>query len=832
MDEDELELTLQRALDPVLQYKPGPTQTRALHSRIRYRAVTGGNRTGKTTHVAVECAMAARRLHPVRSIFCKPVTYLVLAPTREQLQDPWEKKLLKNCELRGHSGRPLIPEWEIKKVWYTHGAGAPTIRQIDMLNGHTIKFAVSKDVESWKRRQGQAIAAIFPDESEGSVQMMNEWYARLLDANDDPDIIREAGGGWILWGFTPTTANPAATRFLELCDSADPKAADWEAFRISSSEAVVSKAERERLRVALSEEDYQVRMEGEASFLDRLLIYGKQWRDARHMLTTDYVVQPSDNIWISYDPGGAGKESHDTGILFCAVRKEEPKKLYHWKYVRLNRTTLGYDVALMAKILKGRPIEGLIPDPAINKTEKATGKSLRQQLREEMHKHKIVCHRGLIHVLNRHDPGIKRVQTYLERDLIAVSPSHGSGGQLVRQGMVSYRSYEPGVYQGAHGVVKTDDESVDCLAAGTLIRVESGEKPIEEVAIGELVWTRRGLRPVTDAWCSSDSSPTYDLVLEDGTVITATGGHHFWIEGRGFVRLDSIEIGDVVLSCQTSEFSRGRSTTSTTAPVPVTSEIGVGSCSTGRFTRPLTVQSSPGSMSTTGTAIGPTTISRISKPWTSEITCGSTWPSARMSQGIWPGFGHSPFSGIDPLKDGPGTASTAARRSPSVARSITPVSTAEAPIGAGIAAEPGSAATHVGPALDTSPALMTRTGTALSAGPCSAATATSERKLARVRVMAVRRAAPRQVFDLTVDGEHEFFANGVLVHNCLRYLAQAAPLWVPRPCGDVKWQGDDLPPPPPPMEPPVLSEDQSNYQLQLQRSQRLTAPLNRRRVRN
>ncbi len=461
MDETEAELLLQRAIDPIMNYRPGPTQNRCLLSDARYRWLGGPNRGGKTAHVAVECAMVARRMHPRRTIRCKPVSYLVLAPTREQLQDPWEKKLLKDCELRGFSGKPLIPEWEIAKVWHTHGAGAPTIRQIDMRNGHTVKFAVSKDVESWKRRQGQAIAAIFPDESEANLQMMNEWYARLLDANDDPDIVREAGGGFILWGATQTTANPALTKYVELCDSTDENARDWEAFRISPDESVVSKGERERLRVALSAEDYAVRMEGEASFMDRLLIYGKQWKTAKHMRIEDYVVQPTDNLYVAYDPGGAGKESHKTGILFGAVNRDEPRKVHLWKYVQLDRTTLRYDVAVMAKILKGRPVEGVIPDPAINKTEKGSGKSLRQQLKEELSRHKVVSHRGIIHVLNRHDPGIKRVQTYLERDLIDISPSHGSGGQLLRQGFVSYRSYEPGVFQGAHGVVKEDDEAVD-----------------------------------------------------------------------------------------------------------------------------------------------------------------------------------------------------------------------------------------------------------------------------------------------------------------------------------------------------------------------------------
>ena len=32
--------------------------------------------------------------------------------------------------------------------------------------------------------------------------------------------------------------------------------------------------------------------------------------------------------------------------------------------------------------------------------------------------------------------------------------------------------------------------------------------------------------------------------------------------------------------------------------------------------------------------------------------------------------------------------------------------------------------------------------------------------------MSVRPVGERHVYDLTVEGEHEFFANGILVHNC------------------------------------------------------------------
>lgn len=462
-DEDLIELALRQQLDPVFNYQPRPTQKRCLYSRTRYRWLGGPNRGGKTAHVAIELAMLARQIHPIRTVRSRPVSYLVLAPRREQLQDPWEKKLLKDCELRGFAGRPLIPDYDIQDVRHTHGAGAPTVKQIDMKNGHTIRFGVSGTIDAWKGRQGQALAGIFPDESESNMQMMEEWYARLLDANDDPQLVKECGGGMLLWGATQTTANPGLTRFIELCDNPAPDAADWEAFRIPAAESIISMGERERLKVAFDEDGYNVRMLGTAAFADRLLIYGKQWREHRHMLDKDYQPQESDNIYVAYDPGGAGKESHDTGILFAAVNKDNPRTINVWRYVRLNRTTLGYDVALIAKILKGRPIEALIPDPAINKTEKGTGRSLRQQLREEMVKHKITCHRGLVHVLNRHDPGIKRVQTYLERDLIAISPTRDTGCQILRGQLLAYKSNEENVYHGANGVVKTDDEGPDCL---------------------------------------------------------------------------------------------------------------------------------------------------------------------------------------------------------------------------------------------------------------------------------------------------------------------------------------------------------------------------------
>ncbi len=518
-DDDLIELALRRSLDPVVNYQPRPTQKRCLLSRTRYRWLGGPNRGGKTAHVAIELAMAARMMHPVRTVRSRPITYLVLAPRREQLQDPWGKKLLKDCELRGFAGRPLIPDWDIEDVRFTHGAGEPTVKQIDMKNGHTVRFGITGTVDAWKGRQGQQLGAIFPDESESNMQMMEEWFARLLDVNDDPQLVAECGGGWILWGATQTTANPGLTRYVDLCDNPSPEANDFEAFRIPAEESIISMAERERLKIAFDDEGYNVRMLGTSAYADRLLIYGKQWREQQVMLGEDYVPQETDNLYVAYDPGGAGKESHDTGILFAAVSKDEPKRIKVWRYVRLNRTTLGYDVELIAKILRGRPLEALIPDPAINKTEKGTGKSLRMQLREEMTKQKITCHRGLVHVLNRHDPGIKRVQTYLERELIAISPSKESGCQILRGQMVSYRSNEENVYHGANGVMKVDDEGPDCMRYLVMAKPFWVDRPC-----GKALWKQEAIPPpppIAEPEVLTEDQENYRMQLERSARLTA-----------------------------------------------------------------------------------------------------------------------------------------------------------------------------------------------------------------------------------------------------------------------------------------------------------------------
>lgn len=67
---------------------------------------------------------------------------------------------------------------------------------------------------------------------------------------------------------------------------------------------------------------------------------------------------------------------------------------------------------------------------------------------------------------------------------------------------------------------------------------------------------------------------------------------------------------------------------------------------------------------------------------------------------------------------------------------------------------------------------MTKTARASNAASRSESTATLRRSVAVVRALQRRPAGSADVYNLQVDGEPEFFANGLLVHNCdaLRYL--------------------------------------------------------------
>ena len=70
-----------------------------------------------------------------------------------------------------------------------------------------------------------------------------------------------------------------------------------------------------------------------------------------------------------------------------------------------------------------------------------------------------------------------------------------------------------------------------CLNPNTFVKTESGSKKIGDLLLGDKVMTRNGLEPVINKFEYEDAQ-VYEITLENGDVIEATGQHKFVVNGE------------------------------------------------------------------------------------------------------------------------------------------------------------------------------------------------------------------------------------------------------------------------------------------------------------
>ena len=88
-----------------------------------------------------------------------------------------------------------------------------------------------------------------------------------------------------------------------------------------------------------------------------------------------------------------------------------------------------------------------------------------------------------------------------------------------------------------------------CFVAGTMIRTLFGEKPIESIEVGDLVLTRVGYKPVTARALTSLAAQVFDVALSNGRTLTGTGNHPIWASKKGWVSLSSLTPSDILYAC-------------------------------------------------------------------------------------------------------------------------------------------------------------------------------------------------------------------------------------------------------------------------------------------
>jgi hypothetical protein len=100
------------------------------------------------------------------------------------------------------------------------------------------------------------------------------------------------------------------------------------------------------------------------------------------------------------------------------------------------------------------------------------------------------------------------------------------------------------------GETRSSPDRVDaCLAKGTLILTRRGNIPIEDVVVEDEVWTPSGWKRTSGSQLTARMQTVIEVEASDGSAFTATPDHVVWASG-GWARVDALVYGDTLRSCR------------------------------------------------------------------------------------------------------------------------------------------------------------------------------------------------------------------------------------------------------------------------------------------
>jgi predicted phage terminase large subunit-like protein len=275
---------------------------------------------------------------------------------------------------------------------------------------------------------------------------------------------------------------------------------------------------------------------------------------------------------------------------------------------------------------------------------------------------------------------------------------------------IAYAAESPELLRGPQ------HDSAWCFIAGTQVETEDGARSIESIRVGDRVWTRRGLRRVVAT--GDRSAPLARVRLSNGEALIGTEDHPVWTQ-QGWQALGMLKSGQTLQGFRASGSGTHKDISVPIRPLQKAGRNSIAIAKSGNR-RTARFRAGTGSTSTTSTAFAEMTgwtISRSSLPETIERLIPS-----RVS-----------------------------RNSVSYA--------GEWSTGASISASPQYA--------DLVNTVRPKRRGARTRGRA----ATVRQSFAREPVITVASDASTlglvgRVYNLTVEGTPEFYANGVLVHNC------------------------------------------------------------------
>jgi hypothetical protein len=323
---------------------------------------------------------------------------------------------------------------------------------------------------------------------------------------------------------------------------------------------------------------------------------------------------------------------------------------------------------------------------------------------------------------------------------------------------------------------------MDCLVAGTSIETSEGPRPIEQIQVGERVLTRRGYFPVKAT--TRKVSNTLSMTFSNGTALTGTRGHKVYVQGKGFVTMDSLRYCDIMEVCKPRSL-----------PTKVSGIIGaqnllvsqIGSTTEAGTSREILLGISTGLFGRIPMDQSLKTSVSIIKMVIHSIIDWITWSAKRpasMWQSIMPGvsmtsitslaFGLSRSLGTSPPRAVSGMSNMDKGQWLTENFSQKSVATVERNSRARVGGlQTDSVPIDVSHLHEERVDEITRSVLARSATMSSTLINTPLQRHApesAVRLLDVRQGSTTTVYDLNVDTVSEYYANGILVHNSERYV--------------------------------------------------------------
>lgn len=286
-------------------------------------------------------------------------------------------------------------------------------------------------------------------------------------------------------------------------------------------------------------------------------------------------------------------------------------------------------------------------------------------------------------------------------------------------------------------------DAFDCIAEGTLVATDRGEVPIEEVTTNDRVMTRKGFRRVLRAWKVRDDAEVVNARI-NGRVLTGTPDHRVWTNNRGWVALAELERFDTVILCRTEKSKKYALSAERLSWEGPTEKI---ADQNAEERLPL------GKTEVEISAVRPNGF--FSMEWLTTDTQSRQNHHIALISNDQGNLFTSPSGN---------TTTVRFRKGMKYTTSTTTRSTMSLPTW-----RPSQFPNTVRKVRPTENFMITHAPCVeLSFGPTEHRSASEDFVPASmdrsITTMLVRQR--KSVYDLTVEGEHEFFANGVLVHNC------------------------------------------------------------------